>query len=64
MTAGCSMLPAKYVHLTGFLCHWSISVECCEWPNDPAVGKDTFRQHLMTCLFASYTQFIPLRVAH
>jgi len=54
---GRSTLPAKHHHRpTGFLWGWSVGVELIAGLHlrDPAVGRDTFRQHLKTFMFASF----------
>ena len=49
MTHGCTVLSAKHIRLTGFLCGWPIGIDCLlAYMLDPAVN----REHVKTlCLY-------------
>ena len=54
-TSSRSTLPAKHHRLTGFLCGCSIGVDSLpDYLRNSSVGRDKFRQHLNTFMFASY----------
>jgi len=54
-TAGSTPLQAWHICPVGFHCGWPVGVELAvRLPEDPAVGRDTFRKHLKTFLFARY----------
>jgi len=52
----CFTLPAKRHRPTGLLCGWSVGVEFFArlLERDSGVGRDKFRHHLKTFMFASY----------